>query len=536
MADNHPQINIISNPSLSCLNPVGNCIEYCFEATDYPDVVGATALFFVAFFSPNNYPDGIPVEIAGKNFQSGTPTTFEQFQWNDIPPLTIAQMAENLNQMLNANFQFLQDWILTRVSLPGIEAVVATSREERNFSPFTFSFPVAVPPLFLGINGTDAEFKKDYQIVVQIWDCDEDGVLQQLLSENSYEPNPENNEVCIDISRNVSNLVQTTWFGIIPEDDTPLLDSSVCRTICLRYGQIFDEGGTDCDVTPQYFEPSSPIRIINAVFQKPEEAESIRLSTDLMDAYCYQGTPTPFLTDYPQGLKVCPDSCFWLLYNLDIDLSAFVSPQVFALYRFSYTDGSTSSPVVGSQQLTTNGCWQIPAGECQLSFLADPLKTIEAIETTIFVLDTAISLQISEIFRLEIDRTECCCKEFYFLNEKGGYDLISLNCEQDIDLELQSSEICGYEDCSGHILQGGKAEADRRSFEIYKVFTRFNTDYIDLNWFRQFLKSPFRYVREGGEVYKIKLLSDSIPLFRYEEKTFLELEYVLSFELNTQEP
>jgi hypothetical protein len=535
MPDMHPQINILSSPSTTCINPVGNCIQYCFEATDFAETAGATAFFSITFFDPSNYADGIPIEIAGKDFQTGTPTTFEQFQWTDIPALTIAQMADNVLQMLSANFSFLEDWTLSRSALPGLESVNATSRKEEAFSPFTFSFPVAIPPLLVTLNGTTPTFKKDYQIVVQIWDCDADGVLQTLLSQNSFEPSTENSEVCVDISRNVSSLVQTTWNGLIVNDDTPLKDTTVCRTICLRYGQIFDEGATDCDVTPQYFEPSSPITIINSVFQKPEEAESIRLSTDLMDAYCYQGAPTKFLTDYPQGLKVCPDSCFWLLYNLDIDFTLFTAPAVSAFYRFFYTDGSISPSIQASRDLTTNGCWQIPAGECQLSNLSDPLKVIEAIETTIILIDTTGAILISESFLLQIDRTECCCKEFYFLNEKGGFDLISLNCEETIALELESSEVCGYENCTGDILQGGKAEADRKSFEVYKVFTQFNEDYLDLNWFRQFLKSPIRYVRQGSEVFKIKLLSDSIPLFTFEEKTFLELEYVLSFELNTQE-
>ena len=535
MADNHPQINIIKTPSLTCLNPVGNCIQYCFEATDFQNVLGVNAFFSVTFFDPSNYADGIPISIAGKDFETGTPTTFEQFQWTDGPPLTIAQMADNLAQMLNANFAFIGNWTIARTSFPGLETVTASSKEEKNFSPFTFSFPVAIPPLLVTLNGTDPEFKKDYEIVIQIWDCDALGVLTNLLSTTSFEPDTATSEVCADLSRDLSTLVQTTWPGLLPGSDQPLQDTTVCRRICLRYGQIFDESASDCDVTPQYFETASPITIINAVFQKPVEAESILTSTDLMDAWCYQGEPTRFLTDYPQSVKVCPDSCFWLWYNFDIDLTLFVDPEAYAFYRFFYTDGSISPSIQSVRDLIRNGCWTIPAGECQVGYLADPLKVIEAIETTIILLHDAGALLISESFTLQIDRSKCCCREFYFLNEKGGFDTLMMNCEQDVDLELSSSEVCGFENCTGDILQGGKQEADRRAFEVFKVFTQFNSDYVDLDWFRQFLKSPIRYVRVGEEVYKIKLLTDSIPTFRHDEKVFLELEYVYSFELRTQD-
>jgi hypothetical protein len=535
MADNHPQIDILSTPSLVCINPVYNCLQYCFQSNDYQQQNGVLAEFQIDFTNPTNEADGILISVAGSAFQTGTPTTFEKFQMTGGPPLTLVQIVDNFVQMLQANFDFFTNWIITRTSGVGIESVFGVARTEKAFTPYTFTFPFTFPPAVNATNGSAPVYLDNYRLIVEIWDCSDADTLTTRLSQNAYEFNPEDSQVCIDLSRNLSSLVSTTFPGLVLADDSPIKDTNICRTICLRYGQIFDEGLTDCDATPQYFETSSPIVIINSAFQKPEEVDSINSGNPLMAAFCYTGEPTRFLTDYPAGLKVCPDSCFWLWYNLDADLSGFTNPTVAAFYRFFYTDNTISSSIRSSRDLSTLGCWAVPAGECQVGYLADPLKTIEAIETTIIITDDAPSSTIiSEQFLLEIDLTACCCREFYFLNEKGGFDIIRFNCETNIDLNISSAEVCGFENCEGDILKGGKAEADRRAFETFTAFGRWNEEYFDLDWFRQFLKSPIRYLREDGKLYKIKLLTDEIALFRFEEKIFIELDYILSFELNQQ--
>lgn len=532
--DSHPQIDILQTPSLTCINPVYNCLKYCFKANDYLQTAGVKATFFVSWFDPSNYPDGIPVDFAGKSFETGTPTDQNQFQWTGAPPLTIAEIADNAFLMLSANFDFFEDWSLSRTSGGGLETIFGTAREEGFVSPFGFSFPVAIPPIFLAVNGVNAVYLSGYKVIVEIWNCDAAGVLIDLLSRSAYEPDPASQEFCIDISRNLSSYVSTTFPGMIPGSDAPILDANICKNICLRFGQIFDEGLTDCDATPQFFETTSPIKIINSAFQKPEEVDSINSGIPLMEDFCYSGTPTRFLTDYPTGLPVCPGACFWLWYHLDADLSGLVNPIVYPFYRFFYTDGTNTPNIQGTTPMSVGECWSVPAGECELSFLADPLKTIEAIETTILVVSDFLIVQLSETFRLEIDVSKCCCNEFYFLNEKGGFDTIEFNCETEIALSIESSEICGFENCEGDILKGGKAEADRSAFETFTIFSQFNEDYFDLNWFRQFLKSPIRYIRKEDKIYKIKLLNDQIPIYTFEEKIFVKLEYVLSFELNQQ--
>ena len=533
--DSHPQIDIISTPSLECPNPVYNCVRWCLQATDYLTTPGDTAYFYVAFFDPSNYADGIPIRVAGRDFETG-PNGYESFKWSSPvpPPLTLVEIADNFFAMLQANYSFFEDWDVVRTSSPGFETIVANAREEGFVNPFDFDFPVVTPPLYLPLNGTDPEYKENYRIVVEVWKC-VDGVLTEKLYSNAYEPDADGN-VCFDIAGTVSSYLSTGFPGLQPNDDSVYIQPDMCFDVCLRYGQIYADDETTCDAIPRYFETSSPVALINSAFQKEAEVESIETGVPLMDPFCYQGSPTRFLTDYPSGLKVCPDSLFWLYYNLDIDLSAFSNPEVYPFYRFRYTDGSVSSPVQGSRPLSGNGCFAVPAGEYQLSYLSPfPLKTIASIETTIILIDLpSVALIISETFVLEIDQTACCCREFYFLNEKGGFDTIRLNCEQDRTLNLESVDICSIEKCEGDILKGGKAEANRKAFETYTVFTKFNSEYLDLDWLRQFLKSPIRYVREDGKIFKIKLLSDEVQIFSNEEILYFELQYILSFELNTQ--
>lgn len=525
--DNHPQLDILSSPDPDCpVAAYGGCMQWCWLATDFIQSPGSAAFATIFFFFAGNKTDGRPVIIAGYNFQTGTPTTFNEFSMQGGSQLS---HATELKTMLEANFSFGQEYEMDFILFPPPGAGVSiTAKEVGVKDNFIFDVSGINPPrpFVFSSNGTNPSRLTEYKIIVEIWTC-EDGVRQSLVSTQGYEPNFNTAELCVDIIKDVASLVQTTWPGLLPETSGWILDETIQQEICLRYGQAFDTGSGDCDIQVQYMEISSPRFVINSAIQKDDP--------DGMQPFCFNvsGPDTRFLTNRPQTQAVCMDSYLYLWYiHQSQDIVDDEGGIAFPLYIINYTDAT--SGVIQGNNFSQNGVHIIPAGPANIGDIADPLKTISSITIQIAFVSPMSSQVLSESYNIPIKK--CCGREFYFVSEPGGFDTIHLNSEEDINLSISSTEAVGFMECEGDILKGGKFEAEKQAFEVFTAYAKITDQYDDKDWLREFLKSSTRYVRITGtdEVRKIRMLTDSVPLIKFDDKVYAVLEYVLNYDLNTQ--
>lgn len=528
MSTINPSIDILQTPSQECINPVWNCISWRFRANDYLVTAGAKA-FFTIEFPPDNYGPGIPVEVAGRNFESGLTTTQKTFKWSDLlVTLTAEEIATEFSCMLLINFDFTNDFEVIQTN----NVVTGIARNEEEFVPFTFSFPVAVPPSVFFSNGVNPEFLPKYQVLVQIWICDADGVLKKLISTESYVPNPETLEVEIDISRKVAYLVKSSFPGanaspFIFEDDT------IVEFICLRYGQIYDENVDNCDVTAQFFGSTEPIRIGNlALNWYSWQVDTAKFCPETLQFFFMTNQP---LTD----VQICDDGFGWLWFDVLFILESIVGvPGILGLYAgyfFEYTDG-TSEFVVGNAVPPSANVAIIPSGPIQIfAPFADPLKTVRSYIVSVGVLnDSNVFIPFpAQGYKV----VNCCDKlEFYFLNAVGGFDTIVFNQTQTETITIEKGEFLEYFPCGGNTLEGGIRDADILGTKVFKAFTFLSKKYQNRDWLAEFFLSPEKYVRTPeGPFRAIRLLTTEVPIFNREEDIFVEFDFVLNREINVQQ-
>lgn len=530
--DNHPTIDITQTPLLDCPNPVYDCIEYCLQANDYIQQAGAPAAFAIAF-QPDNYPDGVVISVGGRPFETATPGGVGSFSWQG----SVADITQNFVDMLNRDYYFGCNFAVV-VTFGFAFAVALDVGEVPNWG---FFFPVANPPTVADTPGADVVVRDNYRLIVEVWRCELGAffstgqVRTEKITTRSFEPDPETGEVCFDIQKIVRSLVQTTFPGLTV---SPVIeDTTIKDLVCLRFGELYSDGSTECDATTQWFEDTTAIEVINSVFQKDDEEGILPFCLDVAT------NPAPrFLTNRPNFAQICTESFAWLWYLYDQDAADFINGSGGLLQLeqeavFNYTDGSSDTVTVEVIVNPGGSVLIVPSGLAQIGSLADPAKEIDNYTITVGVRVTGFAaiIPLSETLTYDIPGGNfCCChEEFYFLGEPGGYDTIMFNCLRETDLSYSSTEFCAFEPCGGDILEGGKQEAETKSFEIFRTTTRFLDNYENISWFREFLHSPKRYWRREGKVYKIVLLNNEVELRRKDEFLYVTLEYILSFDLKT---
>lgn len=528
--DTHPTIDILSAPPNIFPNPVYNCIEYCFRANDYLLISGQKAAFIIGLgLTPQ--PDGLSIAVAGKPFVTLTPGGLGTFSWQG----SIGDYSNDFVRMLTVDYYFGSNFVTQYIPVFGI--VFSQAIKAGLIQDWYMDFSAASPSISASLNnpGADAQAQKNYRLVIEIWTCLASGIRDKLITTRGYEPDMVTSELCIDISKVVRPLVHTTFPGL-SSSLAIILDPNIMRKICLRYGEIYADSVGSCEAQSRFFELGSPIDVINSAFQKDD--------LEGMEPFAFDigGLQTRFLTNRPQYTDICTDSFAWLWYIFDEQLAEFIAlyPTLIVQSQviFTYTNNSTSKGVIETIPSLV-GVYYIPTGLAQIGVLATPGLVISHYEI-IFGVDTdpiSLIIPIAERFHYVVaDKGFCCChEEFYFLSEPGGFDTMLFNCIREVDLEYQATEFFTYEPCEGDILEGGKEEAETKAYEIHRTTSRYLDTYNNINWVREFLKSPKRYWRKDGKVYKIKLLSDQIELRRKDGFIYIQIEFILSFELNQQQ-
>lgn len=526
MPDNHPQIQLLSNPDYACSNAAYNCVEFCMQSDDFEDQAGVVADGALVIFTPSTQAAGLEFTIAGITFETSTVTTGNTVDWSG----TNADIANNLEVMLNANFFFSRDYTFTRGQIGVIEFFLIEAKEVGFNANFTFDLTNLVGGLQIGFfntQGTDQVFKPNYQMIVELWQASA-GIPESILTTRSYQFKESDLQVCFDLRRLIQPFLQSQFPELL-NNINPVLDTSYGQ-FAIRYGQAFS---TDqCTLQPQYFEFSSVFDVINAAIQRDEDPQDL-------SPYCTVSVPNvQFLTNSPEDYRYCKDNYIWLsaLISQDlVDAADAASVDIAPVYIVTFSDASTevvAGPILNSGA----GIYHLPIGVPQIqSSLVSTNPNIVSIDLSIILFSLIVPPTI--IFPLRsIDVSGRCCRyELYFLNTKGGWDTMLFTDADSLTVNIESLEVKQVEPCFNEIDKGGRGQFSKVSTDTISVFSDFVDTYESIEWFKQMLNSPSKLLHIDGKAYKVNLTNDSVLLRQYAERVLAQLDFVISFDNNQQE-
>jgi hypothetical protein len=530
----HPTINIIEQPSSSCPLPAYNGIKYCFQSTEFQTAIGTRASFSIKLSGPilTVIPPTIDFfEVAGFSFNVGNSNTYNTLDTSAT--YTQAEFAVNLKEMFEANDSFFQRYTFSIVS----DALVATARENKLQSDFTFdysNFPTSGNSLITSeANGTIDQYRSNYRIIAQIWQCDLDEPLY-MVSEEAYQVNSIG-QVCIDTGLKIAPLLETRFVHDRPTNVAYYTDELITKFFLIRYGESYSESSLTCESESKSFATTDCIRVYNGAFQRDE----VVLKNDIV-------CNVEFMTNTPDYTDLCEDSIAYLWINL-WDIVQFPPPSstnYFPHWEIFYTDG-TSDAFVGTQltvNIPDNKMYAIAAGFKSIAFNADPLKKVDSWRVRVLERDSAAPLDTfygSQYFNLS-----SCCEgdvEFVFLNEYGAYDTMQFTQIDDIVFQNSNAVFESFlEPQQEDSLRGGQDIVDQFSNDVYTVTSKFTNYYGSIAWIREFLNSPKKYIRssvDGQEkkINKVLVAVDGVQYSKNKDNTvYLRLSYRINEDLNQQ--
>ena len=533
----HPNIDIDQQPNPDCLNPVYNCVKYCFTSNSFKVSSGTKADFTIQLpVGVVGYGAGGVITIAGQTYTTGTTNSYNTV--NTAPVQDSVQFATNFKAALEANSDLFNKFTFAVVGVNPNAQLVATAREVGEIEDFTFDFSALAPtpPVNTSNQGTEDVYLDNYKIVVDIWKCI-GGAPSVLISSEAYSPNSDG-EFCLNVGEKVSPLVSTRFVHDLSTGIAWYQDVSIVERICLRYGEIYSDSIQECEVEPRDFDTTSEIRIVNSAFQR-------RGQQDKIDDMC-EGQ---FMTNMPDFTKFCESSIIYLWANL-FDIIQDPAPPNTTYHpfiEFTYTDGSTSIHVTTLFSATPgddgNKMYAIGSGFPTIGFLADPGKTVDFWRMRIVCRDNSQTIPNGDTyFSSKYFKLVSCCEgdaQFYFLNEFGGYDTILFQQVDSIEIQQNKGVFESFIDCEENdALRSGKDIIDQSARDVYTVTSKFVNEYQTRKWLREFITSPKKYVNvniEGNDdtFEKVIVLTDSIQYYSKDDNfIYLELQYILNEDIN----
>ncbi len=530
----HSNIDIIQEPSASCPLPAYNSVKYCFQSNNFQTVTGSPATFSIQLFNPtlSIIPPNVDFfEVAGVSFNTGNQNNYNTLDTSAA--YTRLEFANNLKEMFESNDFFFKAYTFAIVS----DTLVATARENKIQSDFTFvydNFPDSGNPVVNSqANGTIDEYRPNYRLIVQIWDCI-NGITNKMISEEAYQVDSQGN-FCINIGRKVAPLLSTRFVHDKPTNVAYYVDEEITKFYLVRYGESYSESSLVCSTESKEFAFTDCIRIYNGAFQRDE----VILKNDIV-------CNVDFMTNTPDYATLCEDSIAYLWINLYdiIEQPAPPFTNYHPYWEIFYSDG-TSVTSIGTQfslNVKENKTYAVAAGWKSISFIADPLKKVLYWRVRVVKRDTATPLDTfygSQYFKL----TSCCSGdvEFIFLNEYGAYDTIQFTQIDDIVFQNSNAVFESFlDDEETDSLRGGQDVVDKFSNDVYTVTSKFTNDYESIAWLREFLNSPKKYIRasidgQDKKINKVLVQVDGVQYAKTKDNSvYLRLSYRINEDLNSQ--
>lgn len=533
----HPTIDIIDEPD-SCPSAAYNCVKFGFQCNDFQTVAATFASFVIdcTGLSVGSIAPGGTIKISGNTFTTGTTNDFETFDTSAV--LTPAILGANLLAAMNFNSDIFTKFnIVTNLDGDILTATARDSGVVENFIFDTTAF-VGTGVTMVNTQGVDAVYRDNYRLIVEIWDF----LTLKLISKESYIPD-EDGLFSINIGAKIAPLLKSSFVHAM-SSGTVQYDPNIAKEFFIRYGESYSDSLSVCGTSPKNFESSESFWVVNSAFQRADEVDKL-----------FQLCDAQFMTNTPEYTEMCENSIGYLWIYLR-NVAIFPAPPNIVykpFYEIFYSDG-TSSIHVGTDIFNfpqfNNRIAVIQSGWNVIGTFATVGKTAIYYRVRVVVRDTSVSIPTGDTYygSKYFTLIACCDNqlEFYFLNEFGGFDTITMAQLSSIELEQESSIFESFLDCEDAVIDTtglgakGKSVVNQTANDVFEVTGKFVDSYQSRLWLREFITSPERYVRKTigseNEIFsKIIVLDGSAQYYSKDDNTIvLKFKYIINESLNLQ--
>lgn len=525
-------LTLVSAPDEDYFYPAYNCVEFCFNAPDFKQADGTKATFTLELADlASGYGAGADIVVAGQTYTTGTANTYNTI--DTAPIQTKPDFAANCKEAFEKN-KYLFNTFTFEVS--GDE-LIATAREVGVLANFVFDYSSLGPtntPINSDTNGTEDEYLENYRAVIEVWECS-NGELVKKISEETRIPDADG-DFCINVGDKLAPFLETrlTCYEAMTTPSESLPDFGISMEFCLRYGELYSDDLSECNVEARGFETSDPFTIVNGAFQDEN-----------YDSKFPKYYSNEWLTSMPQYRRLCDDTQLYLWMNIK-NISPEIlegTAEVRPYYELTYTDGSVFD-YKGSELIEYEGnewFFSIGAGIPSISPLLDPTKVLESWKVSLIVepQPSGTPYLLDEYY---FKRDGSCCEnqvDFCFLNEFGAYDNIFLERISSVNLQMEQSIFESFIGCGGDGVLKGKEVLNNSAFEVFTATSKFSYDYEDREWLRQFIMSPKKFAKftiDGKEFFsKVVFLDTSFIYWDEQDNTVrLTVQFILNKNLKIQ--
>jgi len=537
----HPSINIISEPSPICYNSAYNCVKYEFQSNLYRTSIGTFAEFVFDFSGliSSSIAPGELLNFAGNSYvTSATTNSYTTVNTSSLTNSTAA--AAIIKDALSFNSKIFETFNVV-VSGVNDDILTYTARQIGYIADFTF---VVTSLIAAGItlnttNPTNSVYLPNYRLIVEIWEVEANsGGFLNILSKESYIPKYDG-LFSINIGQKIATLIETRFVhALVPSSGH--FDTTISTRIALRYGEVWSDSGDSCSVDLKNFATTDSVLVINSAFQRGTDVEKI-------SRIC----AGEFMTNAPDFSEMCEDSIGYLWICADNIFATPVPPNISyrPFFEIFYSDGTSTIHIGASVSTALNqNVLCIQSGFKYISFYANPLKKVDYYRVRFVKRDSSLPIPTGDTYYGDkYFKLISCCKgqlEFYFLNEWGGYDTITMSQINSIELQQETSIFDGFLDCDddmvSHTGSKGKGIVNQSARDVFEATSSFLDTYQARLWLREFLTSPIKYIRttigNESEIFsKIVLLEGSVKYYSKDDNSlFLTFQYTLNEDINLQ--
>lgn len=455
----------ITEPNNAYPLPVENAICYGISEQKYLQDEGRANLATFVFPSSQPNADGDEIVIMGYTFTVDSTSGSTSTTWNGGSNSGIIN-AGFFRDMLNKSFQFV-DFIVELNTDEANPRVLLYSKGNFNVQNWDEIDDSGLTNGIVGavVNGQAPQYVNAFRILYRMEFFDGTNWCPVCNNWNAA-PVPVGADYSpltldVDVHGQLSNLVKTRTPKL--SQTAVELDQTITKLVRLRASsrQLNNEGALAYgDVLT-----TDEATIVNAALQVDGPSD--------FSGYTYQygagnnDVSGKFWTSRPQVSVANKNENIWLwaYANLQSVYEAegeTVSAVVYTLETKFYNENG----LLGSSETTVannDGVLIIPAGPANgiHPLTTQPLAT--RYEITLMGVATIGSgdtrdLNVTETMVIHINSASCEEVQLFFLSPRGGYDTLTFNRTNALEITTQMQEICIDEPCGGDIIDTGKSQ------------------------------------------------------------------------------
>lgn len=518
----------------TCPQPKKGCgLNYCFEETAYLITAGTKSKLDIVLGIFGVVSVGDTVNIHGFifTFVASVPSNLQQVQ--------IAGLSTYLNlfaQMVQIPF-FADNYTITTPSVGRVLIIANTNQLDANYyllASTTNISAIILNPFGSQTQGTENVYKEEYYVYCDIYDnsavpaapfkiCQQPFAIPLNILQNNK------TKVCFNVQALLGSYAQIFTSPPAPYNTNNYpntlanLDINYFRKFYFRFYAAYNSntGGCSRSIIANYRLPIAPdsLTLANFVQQTDEPNGFFPYSFA-----CNLGTGDQlFITNMPQGYKICPSTPFELRWDAPAETISLLGGNTYIEFNVFYKNGSTNL-VTYALVFPKDGC-QVINGNLVYGYL-QTLNTspIDKIEFKTFYQLVGSPIPICQAYTIYFDfsKSNDCCgaggNVFYFVGTHGNNDVVIGNKTTEQNLEVDFLDFCKEQICgdnySGTNQQQGEANADLNTeSKVYKCLIEIDRQFAD--YLDNFLISPIKYWYDAQSqtVYRIKPAQSSYKIY-----------------------